>query len=330
MSDSKPSVLITGANGFVGSHLCRRFSGEGFDVVAGIRRTADMSLIRDLPVAIRYGDVTDSSSLPAMVSEVDYIIHNAGVVKAKRPALFFEVNEAGTANLFEAILQNNPSVRRVVLVSSVAVAGPSEKGRPVVESDPPNPKTTYGRSKAAGERIALSYADRLSVVAVRPPAVYGPGDKEMFAFFRSVYMRIKPLIGNLSRRAQVVHADDLSAGIFAAATRELESGSVYFTAENRSYTIKEMSNILQQACGRYALPAVIPAPLFKLIARASETAFKMVGATPMLTREKSDELLASWEVSTDRAREELGFDSKIPFPQGAKETYDWYIREGWL
>ncbi len=330
MADSKPIVLITGANGFIGSRLCRRFLSEGFEVIAGVRRTADLSALSGLGLQYRYGDVTVPDSLPDMVSGVDYIIHNAGVTKVKRGDIFFDVNATGTKHLFGAVAKYNPSIRRVIYVSSVAVAGPSLKGIPVTENDPPNPVTIYGRSKAEGEKTALSYSDRLPVVAVRPPGVYGPGEKELHALFKAVYHRLKPYIGNLSRRLQLVHVEDLCRGIVLATTAETKTGTIYFIAERQSYTMRELIRLLGKACGRKGIPLFIPSPIFRLIAACSEFAFKLVGATPMLTRNKTRELLASWEVSTERARREIGFESMIPFERGAKETYDWYLKEGWL
>ncbi len=324
------SILITGANGFVGSRLCRKFADEGFHVTAGVRKSADLRLLDGLELEYRYGDVTHPDSLPEMVTGVDYVIHNAGVVKAKKPETFFAVNEAGTENLCDALLKYNPLVKKLVLTSSLAAAGPSEPGRPRHESDPPGPLTTYGESKLAGEKKLLSYSDKLDVVAVRPPGVYGPGDKELFALFQAVDNHIRPQIGSMSRRLQLVHVDDLCLGFFKAVTAETKSGAVYFIAEHESYSMKEMIADVVRGSGKTAIPLVIPGALFKLIAAASEFCFKAVGATPMLTREKTRELLASWEIDVSCAREELGFVSQIPFAEGAKQTYEWYRAEGWL
>ena len=330
MPDSKPSVLITGANGFVGARLCRLFLDEGCRVIAGVRKTANLSQLEKLDVEYRYGDITRPETLPEMVSGVDYIVHNAGVVKAKRERTFFEVNEKGTRSLMEAIAQHNPLVKRVVYISSLAAFGPSQIGHPLTEDAPPQPLTAYGRSKLKGEQVALSFADRFNVVAVRPPGVYGPGDREILAFFQTVNNRIKPYIGNTGRMLQLVHVDDLCRGIYLAAIGGAATGEAYFIAEKNGYTMKQLIAMLEAAGGKKAFPLIIPGPLFRAIALISETVFKAVGATPMLTREKANELLASWEVSTEKARRELGYESRITFEQGARETYAWYKQEGWL
>jgi len=330
VSESQTSVLVTGANGFVGSRLCKYLIAQGFHVIAGVRKTSDCTLLEELNVEYRYGDVTDPTSLPEMVAGVDYVVHNAGVIKAKKRETYFAVNELGTKDLLDTIVKSNPDVTRVVYISSVAAAGPSAKGKPVRESDPPHPITTYGQSKLAGEKMALSFADRLNVVSVRPPAVYGPGDKEILTLFKTVYGHIKPYIGDTSRKLQLVHVDDLCAGIHKALIADTPSGEAYFVAEHQANTMRELMNLLQKACGRWTVPLYLPAPLFRGIAAISEFSFRLVGATPMLTREKVRELNASWEMDVSKASDELGFVSQIPFEEGARTTYEWYISEGWL
>lgn len=330
MSPDNPNILITGANGFLGSRLCRKFKSEGFHVIAGVRKSADLSLLKDLDVEFRFGDVTQSETLPAMVKDVDYIIHSAGLVKAKSKQTFFDVNETGTASLFEAIAIHNPTVKKVVYISSTAASGPSRDGHPLSESDPPHPITTYGRSKLAGENAALSYAGKFNVVSIRPPGIYGPGDKEVFPFFEAVYKGIKPYLGNTKRRVQLIQVDDLCQAIFLAITKNSNSGLVCFAAESQSYTMKELINLLSLSCGKKGFSLYIPSFILYIAAYISQTIFSIIGATPMLTKEKADELLAWWEVSTKKAEQVFGFRSAIPFAQGAKLTYDWYLKEGWL
>ncbi|UCD64779.1 MAG: SDR family NAD(P)-dependent oxidoreductase [Candidatus Zixiibacteriota bacterium] len=330
MPESKQSILITGANGFVGSRLCRTFLDNGFNVIAGVRKNADLRQLRGLEVPFRYGDICIAESLGEMVAGVDYIVHNAGLVKAKSEEHFFEVNEQGTGNLFEAIIRRNPDARRVIYISSAAAAGPSQGGVARAEDDPPAPLTEYGRSKLAGERTALSYADKLNVLAVRPPAIYGPGDREILSFFLAASLRIKPYIGSTRRKMQLVYVDDLCRGVLLAVSARAESGRVYYIAENRAYMMKELIKILGKTCGKSAVPLYVPSPVFRLIASFSERIMKSLNLTPMLTVEKANELLASWEVSTSRAEKELGYTSQVPFEEGARETFRWYRTEGWL
>lgn len=299
-------------------------------MIAGVRKSADLSLLADLNPEFRYGDILQPDSLPAMVTGVDYIIHNAGLVKAKRPERFFDVNEKGTRQLLAAVAERNPAVKRIVLISSMAAAGPSTGGRPVREDDPPHPMTVYGESKLAGEKVAQEFADRLPIVILRPSGVYGPGDREIFTIFKTVNNRIRPAFGDQSRKIQLVHVDDVCRAAIKATNAAVPSGAVYFIAENRAYQMREMLAIMEEACGRKGFPLVVPGWLFRIIGAVSEYCFRAVGAVPMLTREKTGELLASWEISTEKARVELGFEAHISFAVGARETFAWYRDHRWL
>ena len=330
MAENRQSVLITGANGFVGSRLTRKLLAEGYHVVAGVRKSGDMTLLDGLDVEYRYGDITQPESLPTMVAGVDYAVHNAGIVTAKKPGDFARVNEDGTRNFFEALKSHNPTLKKAVYISSLAAAGPATAGRAITEDDPPKPITTYGQSKLNGERIALSFKEHIDVVALRAAGVYGPGDKEILAFFKTVHGRIKPYFGNINRMLQLVHVDDLCSAVHKALQSRDNSGSAYFVAESEAHSMKSLIEHLEDAMNRKGFPLYIPTPFFYVIAFISEWALRLVGVTPMLSVEKAGELLASWEVSTKRACDELGFVSQIPFEQGARDTYQWYVEHGWM
>jgi nucleoside-diphosphate-sugar epimerase len=330
MSTGQETVLVTGANGFVGSRLCAHLIEQGFRVIAQVRKTSNLTLLEHLDLEYRYGDVTSPETLPELVAGADRIVHNAGLISARRREQFFAVNEQGTRNLCEAVRDHNPSIKRLVCVSSVAAAGPSQPGRPVRESDEPHPITTYGESKLAGEKVARLFADEFSVVVVRPPAVFGPGDRGIYSIFKTIHLHLRPLIGHGDRRLQLVYVDDLCRGIVAALTAEVASGEVYFIADHQSYSYRRLIDMMVKACERWTIPLVLPKPLFRLIAAISEFSFKAVGATPLLTREKTRELNASWEVDVSRARDELGFESQAVFAEAARQTYQWYLKHGWL
>jgi nucleoside-diphosphate-sugar epimerase len=303
---------------------------KGYHVVAQVRQNSNLALLDGLEVERRQGDITRPETLPDVVRGVDYVIHNAGLLKSRRRETFFEVNDRGTRNLLQALQRHNPEVRKVVHISSVAAGGPSRPGRAVKESDPPHPITTYGESKLAGEKTALSFADRFNVAVVRPPGVYGPGDRGIFSMFQTVHMHLKPLIGDSKRMLQLVHVDDLCEGVLAALRSETRSGSVYYIAENTAYQYGELIRLLVAACGRWTVPLYLPAPLFSAVATISEQVCRLLGATPMVTREKTRELNSWWEMDVSKARDELGWTSKIPFNEGARHTYQWYVTEGWL
>jgi dihydroflavonol-4-reductase len=325
----REKVLVTGANGFVGSRLCARLLEDKYHVIAGVREGCDASLIEDLDLEYRFGDITYPETLPEMVRNVDYIIHNAGAVKVKNLKLFFDINQIGTKNMIEAAT-GHERLKKFIYISSMAAAGPSKPNHPVTESDPPNPITVYGRSKLAGEKEVLQKVEQVNSVIVRPPGIYGPGEKEMFTFFEILNNRIKPYIGSTKRRIQLLHIDDLTRGISKVLKADTKSGEIYYIAESQSYSYYQLVNHLRRAVGRASFPIYVPGWAVRMIAWISEKSLRIFGKTPMFTVEKANEILENWEVSTEKAARELGYQSEIAFPEGARETVYWYREEGLL
>src|SRR3954470_2428325 len=140
-------ILLTGGSGFLGSYVAEQFTAAGHTVRALVRPRSDKRLLEKLPrVELAPGAVEDRASLGPAVAGVDAVVHVAGIVKARKPADFFEVNAQGTRNLVEAALAQG-GLKRFVYVSSLAAVGPSPDGKPVHEDAEPRPVTQYGRSK---------------------------------------------------------------------------------------------------------------------------------------------------------------------------------------
>jgi len=314
----------------VGSHLCKSVIRQGGKVSALVRKTSNTENIRYLNMNFRYGELRDIESLKKAVAGIDYIFHLGGVVKAKDKQTFFEVNHLGTKNLLKAILETgNP--KRLIYVSSQAAVGPGKGFEPIDEDYPPNPVTTYGRSKLLGEKEINLLADRIPAVIVRPPAVYGPGDKEILTFFKAVNYGIKPYFGDGESIFSLIYVSDLAEGIIQAAFSEKSIGKTYFLTDGSLYKWKELIGILSAVLGKKGVKVKIPVSLFLFLGTLSENTAKLFGKIPMLTREKAFELTRSnWACSSKRAMEDFGYSPKINFADGAKITAQWYKDKGWI
>lgn len=326
-------VLVTGGSGFLGSHIVEQLSQAGTPVRALVRGTSRTTLLEKLPgVELAVGAVDDRPSLERAVEGVTHVIHAAGVVKAKNPAEFHFTNAGGTVNLLQAVRKSAPGLKRFVLVSSLAAIGPSTDGRPVPADQKPNPVTGYGRSKLAAERAALAMAEELPITVIRPPAIYGPRDTEMLAFFKAVRLGVMPTMGSPHRGMSIIYGPDCAAACIAALHADTPSGRAYFVDDGKTQTLSQLVTALEAAVARRAWFR-FPVPRFALetAALGSEIYGALSGRAVMLTRDKCNELFAPhWVCDSTEVCRELQWQPKVPFEHGARLTAEWYRQEGWL
>jgi nucleoside-diphosphate-sugar epimerase len=324
-------VLVTGANGFVGSHICEALLDAGFDVRALVRKTSDLANIKGLPIQFAYGDLNDTASLPSAVDGVDVVINNAGLTKAIHPDEFERVNAVGTGNILKSIAEHNPGLRCFVQISSTAACGPAPSATPINEDHPLNPLTAYGRSKLKSERIAVSYKDKFPVVVLRPSAVYGPRDKEMLSFFKTVKFGIKPTFGRGESYINFTYVKDLALAVAKTAKAEHISSGIYFVLERKAYTYSEAGGIISSILGRKAIGISIPSSILSLAGKITEVIARLQKKPSIFTADKAREITQKfWLFDSSKIERELGFTAPTDFKSGVIETIAWYKKEGWL
>jgi dihydroflavonol-4-reductase len=336
-------VLVTGASGFIGSHLVTHLVARGDEVTCLVRRTSQVEHLARLGVRLVYGDVTDAEGLSAAVAGQEIVYHLAGLTLALNGRRFFRVNRDGTRNIAHACaLQSDPPV--LLMLSSLAAVGPASGGRPKIESDPPLPVSTYGQSKLGGEREAQLYADRVPTTIVRPPIVLGEGDHLGLPMFKSISRIGLHLVPGLSRNSfSLIHADDLGELIILAAERGKrlptpggngsEHGQGYYHAAcERDVFYFELGEIIGKALGRnkvFCLP--VPKPVIWAASACVEGASQLLRKPFFMHIDKTREATAgSWTCSPQRAMEELGFSVKAPIAERLRQTAEWYRNAGWL
>lgn len=320
-------LLITGATGFVGSHLVEAVARRGLRASALVRETSDTALLERFGVERVVGDIGDPRALRRAIGDAHTVLHLAAATRALGPDTFHRVNAGGTERLVDAMLQAGGS-RRLVYLSTLAAVGPTS-GSPVEPDDSPRPLTAYGRSKLEGERTALS-ANDLSVAVLRPPAVYGPRDRDLLTFFRLANRGILPLVGPRTRRLQLIHAADLANAVLDAAPARTATG-VFHVAEPTAYTWDQVLDRVALAVGRKGVRVRVPDVLLKAAAATTEMASRLLGRPAILDRDKAREVLApGWECETDSAYRGFGFRASTPLERGLRETAEWYRAYGWL
>lgn len=325
-------VLVSGATGFLGSHIAQRLANDGHDVRVLVRKTSDRRFLAGFPHQEAIGDVTDPASLAPALGGVDVVIHAAGLVKARSAAQFDAVNAQGTANLLGALDEAAPGLHRLLYVSTLAAHGPSDDGRPRPLDAPPRPITAYGRSKLKGEELVRAWGGSQRAVIIRPPVVYGPRDPQLLPFFQLARWRIAPLLAGGRNRISVVYVEDAAGAIAQAATAEADvAGKTYCLDDGNVYSWREMLAAVEEAVGRRAFRLSSPRWAYRAAALVSEAYGLLRGRAVSLTREKVLEMSQPfWVCSHEALGRDLGWSPQVDLQQGAGLTAAWYREQGWL
>jgi len=233
--------------------------------------------------------------------------------------------------LVEATCESNPGIKRLVYVSSQAAVGPGKDATPIDENSPCHPITDYGKSKLLGEKAVLEYRDRLLITLIRPPAIYGPRDTEIFLFFKLVKNHMKPVFGFRESYLSLVYVKDLVEGICLAAESQKGVGQTYFVANEKPFSFSEALEGIQKALKVKAIALRIPIPLFVFAAFLSQLFSKLKGEAASFNPQKAREISSRfWICDSSKAKNELGFRTKYSLEEGLVETVNWYKQNGWL
>lgn len=326
---SSRTVLITGANGFLGAWLAKALVARGDDVRCLVRSGSDASSLSGIAVKIVAGDVTEPASLSSAMSGVHTVFHLAGIRRAATRDEFMKVNAEGTRHVADAMVA--AGARRLVLAGSLAATGPSIGGVPRVESDPWNPQEWYGESKVAAEELAFSFKDRLEVTSCRPARITGPGDHENLTFFKLVKKGLILRIGGPERKLSFVDVEDVVDQFLLQADRPEAVGEAFFCASDETKSVEEIMRIVAEALHREARTVVVPEVVLSGLGAAADLITNLTGKKLPLNRKLARQLLApGWSCRIDKARKLLGYAPHRSLRDSIFRSAESYLALGWL
>ncbi len=323
-------ALVTGGQGFIGSHLCERLIAAGHQVRVLARPSSDLAYLQGCPVEMVRGDLTGDGALEQAVAGVDWVFHLAGALKGFREADLLRVNRDGTRRLTEACTAHASGLTRFVLVSSLAAAGPSPGGCIATpEKTPPQPLTWYGKSKREAEVVVQNSG--LPYTILRPPIVFGPRDRDVFSYFQIAKAGALPIPGWKDRCYSLVFAPDLADGILQAAqAAEAASETINLTGPE-VVTWSELGQKISAALGVRGRVLRLPEFAIQTAGRIADLTARLRGKPQIFSSQKVIEMLApAWVASPDKAGRLLGWSAPTPLDEALALTVRWYRDHGWL
>ncbi|MDE1147185.1 MAG: NAD-dependent epimerase/dehydratase family protein [Azospirillaceae bacterium] len=317
-----PIVAITGATGFLGGHLVQILADSGVQLRVLARRPPDPATWAGLPVDVVQGGLEDAGALARLTDGVDALVHAAGLIKARDRAAFLRTNRDGAGAVATCLRRQAPAAP-FILVSSLAAREPQ--------------LSDYAASKRAGEEeVRRVYADAPEqLTIVRPPMIYGPGDRETLAIFQAAGRPLAPLVG--TGRLAAIHVTDAAAALVAVTGAGLRgpTGGTYALADTNpaGYAMADMMREAARAMGHTAPPRLwaIPGPLLLAAGTLSARWGALRGTAPIFTDGKAREILhPDWTVAPGELLPARIHASRIGLAEGFRETVAWYRAAGWL
>ncbi len=325
-------ILITGSSGFVGSWLVEEAINAGLQTYAGIRKTSSKKYLQHPDTHFVEINFKDKDSLQALLQEhqFDYIIHNAGVVRALSKDSFYEVNAGYTQTLVDLAKETTRELKKFVLMSSIAACGPADKlpTQAVTPDMELQPVTHYGRSKVQAESAVKDSG--LDYLIFRPTAVYGPRDQDIFLLFKGIKTGVAPLIGMKESITSFIYVKDLVRVILQGVKSDIDN-KTYVVSDGTAYVGPDFHKAVSHVMGKKAIYPKVPISIVTALAGLSQLKSRITKKADTFDLDKMNELKPrNWNCNISELKKDFNFAPQYTLNETLKQTYQWYLDHNWL
>ena len=319
------TALVTGATGFIGSHLVEELVAQNWKVTCLVRPKSRTRFLEYFPVHIVRGSVENRNFLFEAVEGQDYIFHLAARIRSARREVYNRANVLFTQQLAQACLQSNPDLKRFVYVSSIAAAGPSETGDIQDETRTPSPTSEYGRTKLKAEEAIAEIWHRVEATIIRPPNVYGPRQQETELLINLIKKRIVPVLKHDQKTTTLIYVKDLIMGMLESLKSPQTNRQVYYLTDERLYSWKEIILTIK----KHVLGTSLYIPLHENIIYSAAWLTDVLKSIHLVRayfgrRAWKAMVETSWLFSSGKAAKDFTFKAEYSLDQGIRETVAYY------
>ena len=328
-------ILVTGASGFIGSHIVEEALQQGYDVWVAVRRSSSREFLQDEHIHFIELNLSSQQQLEEQLRSVtfDYVVHAAGATKCLHADDFFRINTEGTKNLVRALLAVGMPLKRFVFISSLSIMGAIREQQPYQEirdTDTPQPNTAYGRSKLEAERF-LDGLCGFPYVILRPTGVYGPREKDYFLQVKSIKGHVDFAVGFKRQDITFVYVTDVVQAVFLAMEKG-QTGHRYILSDGEVYQSATFSDYVHEELGRpWWIRITAPVWVLRIVTFCGEYWGRWTKKMTALNNDKFNILKQrNWRCDIEPARRELGYEPKVKLQEGVRRSIAWYKENKWI